>query len=102
TWRSALQTSRLAERRDAVDVADEQHALLVDRRVAQAVGRRVAGVLGPDLVELAGDALAAGIGLALLALDRALDLDPVIGIVGIDDQDRELGVLSDPVALRPV
>src|SRR6516164_9303576 len=66
TGRSALrQDSRLAERGDAVDVADEQHALFVDRRIAQAVGRRVAGVLAPGLVELAGDTLAARIGLAL-------------------------------------
>src|SRR5437899_2882574 len=98
----AFVQSGLAERGDAIDVADEQDTLFVDRGIAQPVGRRVAGVFRPDLVELPGDALAAGFPFALLALDRAFELDPVVGVVRVDDQERELGVLADPAALRPV
>src|SRR6478736_1435928 len=94
--------SRLAEGRDAIDVADEQHALLVDRRIAQPVGRRVAGVLAPDLVELARHPLAARLPFALLVVDRALELDPVIGVPGIDDQDGEARALANPIALPAV
>src|SRR6185437_4636450 len=91
--------SRLAEGRDAVDGADEQHALLVDRRIAQAVGRRIAGVLGPDLVELARHPFAARLPFALLVVDRALELDPMVGVLGVDDQDGEARTLADPAAL---
>src|SRR5438552_12307916 len=68
-WRrprvAAAPASGLPERGDAVDPADEQHALLVDARIAQAVGRRLARVLRPDLVELLRDARAARLPLAL-------------------------------------
>src|SRR5512132_751731 len=77
----AFPQSGFAEGGDTIDVAYEQHTLLVDRGIAQPVGRRVAGVFGPDLVELPGDALAARLPFALLALDRAFELDPVVGVV---------------------
>src|SRR5262249_58394790 len=95
-------TSGLPERGYAVDPAHEQHALLVDARIAQAVGRGLPRVLRPDLVELLRDALAARRILALLGFHRALDLHPVVRIVGIHDQERELGARADPAALRPV
>src|SRR5580704_6261975 len=68
---------RLSERSDPVDAAEEQHALLVDLRIAEAIGWRIAGVFGPDAIELLGGVLAAGLPLPQLLFDRVLDLNPV-------------------------
>src|SRR5580765_6996835 len=62
--------SGLAEGGDAIDPADEQHAALVDRRIAQSVGWLAARVLGPDLVELRSDGGAFG---GIVFEDFALD-----------------------------
>src|SRR5204863_2552570 len=99
---TSCDTSGFAEGGDAVDPADEQHALFVDRRIAQAVGRGLAGVLRPDLVELLRHALSTRLRFALLGFHRALDLDPVVRIVRIHDQQRQLRALPDPFALRAV
>src|SRR3984893_18869587 len=99
---SAGQASRLAEGGNPVDAADEQHALLVDLRIAQAVGPRLACVFRPDPIELLGDALAAGFPLPHLLFHRAFDLHPVIGILGIDQKQRAPRVLANPRALRSV
>src|SRR5262249_53815089 len=46
--------------------------------------------------------LAARLPLTLLGLDRTLDLHPVVRVVGVDDQQRQLRTLADPLALRAV
>ena len=64
-----------AEGGNPVDVADEQHPTLIERRVAKAVGGLVAGVLRPDLVELSGDLGALNrVIFENLTLDVAVDL----------------------------
>src|SRR5258708_1554913 len=85
-------SSRLPERGDSVNVADEQDALFVDAWIPQTIRWWVARKFCPDLIELLGNALAAGLPFALFTLDRAFELNPVIGVIGIDDQDRDLGV----------
>src|SRR5689334_4862359 len=87
---------RLAERGDPVDAADEQHALLLDRRVAEPVGAGLAGVFRPDAVELGGDLLSARLPFPHLPLDAALDLHPVIRVLRVHDQDGEPRVPADP------
>src|SRR5262245_26425129 len=92
--------SRLAERRHPVDGALEQDPPLVERRVADAVGRIVPGVLGPDPVELFSDPLALDrVVFEDLPLDRALDADPVVRVLRVDEQERQLLVLADPLDL---
>src|ERR1700676_3491741 len=91
--------SRLAERGDTIDAADEQHALLVYLRIPQAIRPRLASIFGPDSVELAGNVLAAGFPLPHLFLDRTFDLHPVIGVVRIDEQNRQSRIFADPFIL---
>src|SRR4051794_10345073 len=92
--------SRLAESGHSLHRALEQNPPLVDRRVAQSVGRSLLGVLRPDAVELGGDALTlVGIVFEDLPSDRAFDAEPVVRVVGIDDHERELWVLANPVDL---
>ena len=93
---------RLPERRDAVDPALEQHALLVHLGVAQRVVALVPCVLAPDAVELRGHPGAVRSVLVQLVLHRALDADPVVGVFRIDDQDGDLRILANPTAFRPV
>src|SRR5216684_3404515 len=95
-------SSRLPERGDSVNVADEQDALFVDAWIPQTIRWWVARKFCPDLIELLGNALAAGLQFALFTLDRAFELNPVIGVIGIDDQDRDLGVFADPVTFGPM
>src|SRR5262245_12961498 len=95
--------SRLAERRHPVDGALEQDPPLVERRVAEAVGRLAPRVLGPDLVELLGHPLALDrVVLEDLAGDGALEAHPVVGVVRVDEQEREPLVLADPLDLLAV
>src|SRR5262245_51367959 len=78
--------SRLTEGGHPLDVAHEQRASLVDRRVPQPVRRRLLRVLRPDPVELRVHTLADGrIVLGQLLADGAADADPVVGVVGVDE-----------------
>src|SRR6202007_3119154 len=94
--------SWLAERGDPVDATDEQHALFIDFRVAKTVPPRLTSIFGPDLVELPGHILAAGLPFPHLLVDRAFDLHPVVRILRIDQQDREARLVADPLALAAV
>src|SRR6516162_7767876 len=88
---------RLPERGNPIDTANEQHPLLVDLGVAQAIGRRIAGVFRPNAIELPGDDSPPA-SHSLSSFSTVLDLNPVIGIVGIDQEAGQARALPDPFA----
>ena len=93
---------RLPERGHPVHAALEQHALLVDDGIPEPVGRLLAGVLGPHAVDVLAGPLAAGLALPYLVHHRGLDAHPVVGVLGVHQQERDARVLAYPAALGPV
>jgi hypothetical protein len=59
----------------------------------------LAGILVPNAVELFRHVFAPGLPLAQFFFHRAFDLHPVVGVLGIDQQNRQTRII-DPYGLR--